>query len=142
MLHRLLFCNYVFLYFYFTFSDVPCKMLLGQYFQPRYYRAPEILMGTEFDTRVDMWSFGIIITELFKGIVPFYGIDEVQMLGVLIQTFGTFPPEMIITTPKLDYYTSKTIFIQALTSLLHCIGLFILKPQQSRAIALFKILYH
>jgi len=87
-------------------SPVPCQLILGQYFQPRYYRAPEILMGTEFDTQVDMWSFGIIITELFKGIVPFYGIDEVQMLGVLIQTFGNFPPEMLLTTPKMDYYTS------------------------------------
>ena len=67
-------------------------------------------MGVEFDTKVDMWGLGIIITELFKGIVPFYGMDDVQMLGVLIQTFGSFPPEMIIVTPKLDHYTSEDTF--------------------------------
>jgi len=87
-------------------TSVPCKLLQGQDFQPLYYRAPEILMGVEFDTKVDMWGLGIIITELFKGIVPFYGMDDVQMLGVLIQTFGSFPPEMIIATPKLDHYTN------------------------------------
>lgn len=28
------------------------------YLQPRYYRAPEIMLGVAYDMQVDMWSAG------------------------------------------------------------------------------------
>ena len=96
------------------FIDVPCKLIQGHDFQPLHYRAPEILMGVEFDTKVDMWGFGIMISELFKGTVPFQGMNDVQMLGVLIQTFGSFPLEMIIASPRTDNYTRKDRFNQVI----------------------------
>ena len=34
------------------------------YFQSRPYRAPEIVMGADYDCSVDMWSLGCIIYEL------------------------------------------------------------------------------
>jgi dual specificity tyrosine-phosphorylation-regulated kinase 1 len=34
---------------------------LYQYIQSRYYRSPEVLLGLEYTTAIDMWSFGCIL---------------------------------------------------------------------------------
>lgn len=37
------------------------------YIQSRFYRAPEILLGLEYGTPIDMWSLGCIVAELITG---------------------------------------------------------------------------
>ena len=37
------------------------------YVQSRAYRAPEVVLGLAYDTKVDMWSLGCILMELFTG---------------------------------------------------------------------------
>ena len=46
------------------------------YIQSRFYRAPEIMLGIPYTTRIDMWSFGCILAELFKGYPIFPGESE------------------------------------------------------------------
>lgn len=45
----------------------------------RYYMAPEILKGEEYDHSVDIWSLGIVAYEMLTGKVPFYGADDKQL---------------------------------------------------------------
>jgi dual specificity protein kinase YAK1 len=44
-----------------------------QYIQSRYYRSPEVILETEYNTAIDMWSVGCICAELFIGIPLFPG---------------------------------------------------------------------
>ena len=37
------------------------------YVQSRAYRAPEVVLGLPYSTKVDMWSLGCILMELFTG---------------------------------------------------------------------------
>lgn len=37
------------------------------YIQSRFYRAPEIMLGIDYDMAIDMWSFGCILAELYSG---------------------------------------------------------------------------
>ena len=43
------------------------------YIQSRYYRAPEVILGMPYDTKIDIWSFGCIIAELHLGYPLFSG---------------------------------------------------------------------
>jgi dual specificity tyrosine-phosphorylation-regulated kinase 2/3/4 len=40
---------------------------LYEYLQSRYYRAPEIILGTGYSFAIDMWSLGCILAELRLG---------------------------------------------------------------------------
>jgi len=46
--------------------------------QTIYYRAPEILLGTKFDCKIDMWSLGCVIYEIFyrTPLFPYKKNDE------------------------------------------------------------------
>jgi serine/threonine protein kinase len=42
---------------------------LSSYVQSRSYRAPEVILGLRYDTKVDIWSLGCILAELSTGYV-------------------------------------------------------------------------
>lgn len=44
---------------------------LNFYVQTRSYRAPEIILGCEYDEKIDIWSVGCIVAELFTGRMMF-----------------------------------------------------------------------
>ena len=52
---------------------------LSTYVQSRSYRAPEVILGCKYDYKVDMWSLGCILAELFTGNVLFQN-DSIQSL--------------------------------------------------------------
>ena len=58
------------------------------YVQSRYYRAPEIVLGNQYDHGVDMWSLGCIIYELLTGKPLFPAKDENELLEYFIVTIG------------------------------------------------------
>ena len=35
------------------------------------YLSPEVLLGKEYDYRIDIWALGVLITELISGQTPF-----------------------------------------------------------------------
>ncbi|CAE7653500.1 Prpf4b [Symbiodinium pilosum] len=64
------------------------------YLQPRYYRAPEIMLGVPYDMGIDMWSAGTTIYELATGKILFTGKTNNQMMNKMISVVGKFPERM------------------------------------------------
>ena len=54
-------------------------VLLTEYVATRWYRAPEILLGsTKYSKAVDMWSVGCIVGELILGRAIFPGTSSLN----------------------------------------------------------------
>ena len=78
------------------------------YIQSRYYRAPEILLGLEFDTRIDMWSLGCILIEAYTSKVLFPGKDSSQMLHMIDKLIGDLPHKMVLDGQYSERYLSTS----------------------------------
>lgn len=61
----------------------------------RFYRAPEIMLGCEFDQAIDIWSAGVTLFELYTGKVMFYGRSNNEMLKLIMMTKGKIKSKMI-----------------------------------------------
>lgn len=60
-----------------------------------FYRAPEVLLRSSmYDTRVDMWSVGCIMAEMFLGHALFRGNDPEDQLAKIFRVMGT-PTEFL-----------------------------------------------
>ncbi|KAG8381693.1 hypothetical protein BUALT_Bualt06G0148000 [Buddleja alternifolia] len=70
------------------------------YIQSRYYRSPEVLLGYQYTTAIDMWSFGCIVAELFLGLPLFPGASEFDLLRRMIKILGDQPPDYILRKAK------------------------------------------
>lgn len=67
------------------------------YMQTRPYRAPEMLLGCIYDERIDIWSLGCMLLELYLGISLFECKSVPAILAKMIAVFGPFPEWMIKT---------------------------------------------
>ncbi|PWA81219.1 YAK1-like protein [Artemisia annua] len=74
------------------------------YIQSRYYRSPEVVLGYQYSTAIDMWSFGCIVAELFLGLPLFPGQSEFDLLKRMIKILGGQPPDYLLKDAK---HTSK-----------------------------------
>ncbi|XP_041014070.1 dual specificity protein kinase YAK1 homolog [Juglans microcarpa x Juglans regia] len=70
------------------------------YIQSRYYRSPEVLLGYQYTTTIDMWSFGCIVAELFLGLPLFPGASEFDLLNRMIEILGGQPPDYVLKEAK------------------------------------------
>lgn len=61
----------------------------------RYYRAPEIPLGLEYDYQIDLWSVACTLYELFTGKVLFESRNNNHMLYLQMQLKGSFPKKML-----------------------------------------------
>ena len=64
------------------------------YIQSRFYRAPEIVLGLQFSTAIDMWSLGCLLPELASGRVLFRARDEAHLAAYHKGLNGEFPKRM------------------------------------------------
>jgi len=66
-------------------SDDPITV----YVVTRWYRAPELLLGSsEYSSAIDMWSVGCILGELIGRKPLFPGDDYLQQIGLIIDILG------------------------------------------------------
>ncbi|XP_039132100.1 homeodomain-interacting protein kinase 2-like [Dioscorea cayenensis subsp. rotundata] len=65
------------------------------YVQSRSYRAPEVILGLSYDQRIDLWSLGCILAELYSGDVLFPNDSVVMMLARMIGIVGPIDMEML-----------------------------------------------
>lgn len=67
----------------------------SSYIQSRSYRAPEVVLGLPYDGRIDIWSLGCVIAEMYTGEVTFQNDSVVSMLSRIEAICGPFPRHMI-----------------------------------------------
>ena len=67
----------------------------SSYIQSRSYRAPEVILGLPYDGRIDVWSLGCVVAEMYTGEVTFQNDSIVSMLSRIEAICGTFPSHMI-----------------------------------------------
>ena len=66
-----------------------------QYIQSRFYRSPEVVLGSPYGMPIDMWSLGCVIAELFLGLPLFPGASEHNLLTRICETLGPPPDKML-----------------------------------------------
>ncbi|VDN33159.1 unnamed protein product, partial [Gongylonema pulchrum] len=105
-----------------------------QYIQSRFYRSPEILLGLQYDTAIDMWSLGIlllltfqrcILVEMHTGEALFAGTCEHDQMMRIIEVLGMPPKHMIEAAPaqkrnKFFERTDGTFFFYYSSALFSC----------------------
>ena len=71
------------------------RSTLYTYIQSRHYRAPEVILGLQYSTALDMWSLGCIAAELLIGIPLFPGANEYNQLFKITSMLGPVPSRMV-----------------------------------------------
>jgi len=74
------------------------------YVQSRAYRAPEVVLGLAYDTKVDLWSLGCILMELFTGKLLFDNRSVQALLASHIAVLGAFPKRLLRDGSLTDHY--------------------------------------
>lgn len=74
------------------------------YIQSRNYRSPEVILGLQATSAIDMWSFGCIAAELLLGPPLFPGSSEYNQLFKIINFLGPLPDDMIRFGASSDKY--------------------------------------
>jgi len=65
------------------------------YLVSRFYRAPEIILGLNYDRMLDLWSVGVCLYELFTGHVMIPGRSNNEMLKLMMEFKGKFPNKIL-----------------------------------------------
>ena len=65
------------------------------YLVSRFYRAPEIILGMEYDFAIDIWSIGCTLYEMYTGKILFTGRTNNQMLRSIMDCRGKFTIKML-----------------------------------------------
>lgn len=85
---------------------------LYQYIQSRFYRSPEVLLGTPYTTAIDMWSLACIMVEMHTGKPLFGGANQHDQLRRMVNVLG-MPPAHVIEhanpTYRRDYFDEHVV---------------------------------
>jgi serine/threonine-protein kinase PRP4 len=65
------------------------------YLVSRFYRAPELILGLQYDYAIDMWSMGCSLYEMYTGKLLFPGNTNNHMLKIIMELKGKFNHRMI-----------------------------------------------
>ncbi|KAL0321858.1 UNVERIFIED_CONTAM: DYRK-family kinase pom1 [Sesamum calycinum] len=66
---------------------------LSLYVQSRSYRAPEVMLGLPYDQKIDLWSIGCILAELYSG-------EEANQLEYIIPEESSLEHHLQISDPE------------------------------------------
>jgi dual specificity tyrosine-phosphorylation-regulated kinase 2/3/4 len=80
----------------------------SSYIQSRSYRAPEVVLGLPYNGKIDMWSLGCVVCEMFTGEVTFQNDSIVSMLSRIEAICGAFPRRMIAQGRQSGRFFTKS----------------------------------
>lgn len=74
------------------------------YIQSRFYRAPEVVLGLPYNSGIDMWSVGCVISELYMGIPLFPGRSEYDLIRRIVgmNINDNMPPRWMLDRSKFS----------------------------------------
>ncbi|RIB18813.1 kinase-like domain-containing protein [Gigaspora rosea] len=82
-------------------NRIEYKTSEGEIFGVLPYIAPEILLGHEYTTAADIYSFGVILTEVSTGIPPYYNIKYVDDNDLAAKICNGLRPGFDKLTPNI-----------------------------------------
>jgi serine/threonine-protein kinase PRP4 len=65
------------------------------YLVSRFYRAPEIIIGQDYNYALDLWSMACTVYELYTGNILFPGKSNNEMLKLMMDLKGKMPNRMV-----------------------------------------------
>jgi dual specificity tyrosine-phosphorylation-regulated kinase 2/3/4 len=74
------------------------------YIQSRFYRAPEIVLGGEYSTPIDMWSLGCMLVELATGKPLFPAASEKELIAMQVEVLGMPDRNTIVSGSRSHHY--------------------------------------
>ena len=87
------------------------KNTMYTYIQSRFYRAPEVILGLPYNRKIDIWSFGCIMVELYLGLPCFPGVSNHNQLTRIEEMIKPFPQEMLSKGKQTRKFYAKRIEI-------------------------------
>ena len=63
------------------------------------WMAPEVILNTKYTEKADVFSFGIIMSELMTRIPPYYGVDK-REVATKVANSSSFRPKILKDCPK------------------------------------------
>ena len=87
----------------------------SSYIQSRSYRAPEVIMGCNYDYKIDIWSLGCILAELYSKTVLFMSDSVHSLLARVIGIIGPIPEWMYEKGSTVNgmFCKEKLLFMEA-----------------------------
>jgi len=70
----------------------------------RHYRPPEVILELPWEEKVDTWSAGCILFEIYTGITMFQAHSNTLHLALIEEILGPIPSSMISRTKKQKYF--------------------------------------
>jgi len=81
---------------------------------PRHYRAPEIILGQDYDFAIDVWSAGATIYQLATDTVLFKAETNNELLHEMLKVCGAFPSTFATSGQfALNHFNSDGAFLNA-----------------------------
>merc|ERR1711879_79634 len=80
---------------------------LTSYVQSRSYRAPEVMLGLPYDQKIDLWSLGCILAELWTGYVLFQNDSVQSLLARILGIIGEFPYHLMTKGRYVPQYFTQ-----------------------------------
>jgi dual specificity tyrosine-phosphorylation-regulated kinase 2/3/4 len=88
--------------------DFGCSCFVGKilfsYIQSRYYRAPDVVLGLEYGTEIDIWSLACVLCEMFTGNPLFSADDEAELVNLIVELKGLPPLSLVKRAPRAHHY--------------------------------------
>jgi len=78
------------------------------YVQSRAYRAPEVVLGHAYSTKVDLWSLGCILMELLTNRLLFDNRSVQSLLASHIALLGPLPPRLLRDGQLSEHYFTSS----------------------------------
>ena len=67
----------------------------GQYIQSRFYRSPEVMLGLQYNSMIDIWSAGCVAAELFLDFAIFACENESDAVHSMVGLLGPIPDHLL-----------------------------------------------
>lgn len=77
------------------------------YLQSRFYRAPEVILQMNYSYKIDIWSLGCVLFELYCGNPLFPGCDEHDQMHRIIEVLGEVPSKLLIFSRRKEKINFK-----------------------------------